>query len=130
DRVHFAGFQSDITSFLAASDVFLLTSKSEGMPAVIIEAGVVGLPSVAYDVGGVKEIIEPETGIIVPPNNYNEFKAAVISLLKNPEKRKIMGAKANIQYSKHFNLDNTVKKYETLLFKLLSEKVNRENASS
>ena len=123
ERIHFLGLQSNVAQFLAASDIFLLPSRSEGMPAVLIEAGMAGLPSVAYDVGGVKEVIETDmTGIIVPSHSYQEFKANVVSLLGNPEKRRRLGSLARQQYPKRFAMEKVASEYEALLLKLLKER--------
>lgn len=69
DRVRFTGFVPDPSVVLAAADAVLLTSRSEGMPGVLIEAGLSGLPGVATGVGGVPEIIVPgSTGELVTPD--------------------------------------------------------------
>jgi glycosyltransferase involved in cell wall biosynthesis len=123
DRVHFLGMQPDVAPILAASDIFALPSKSEGLPGVLIEAGLAGLPAVAYDVGGVKEaIINDITGIIVPAFNHEGFKSAVISLLDDAEKRRKMGSLARQTYPERFDIGMIARQYEALCFKLLREK--------
>jgi glycosyltransferase involved in cell wall biosynthesis len=113
NRVHFLGIQPDVAPILAASDIFVLPSKSEGLPGVLIEAGMAGLPAVAYDVGGVKEVIVADkTGIIVPARNYEKFKSAVISLLADPEKRRQMGSLARQIYPERFDIRVIAKQYE------------------
>ncbi len=124
ERVHFVGVEPDVIPYLAASDIFLLPSRSEGMPGVLIEAGMAGLPSVAYDVGGVKEIIEPDvTGIVVPPGDYGRFMAAVISLLAEPSKRREMGIRARSRCLTSFDIDNAAGQYKALISRLLKDKV-------
>jgi glycosyltransferase involved in cell wall biosynthesis len=55
---------------MSASDVFVLPSMSEGLPAVLIEAGLTGVPVVTSDVGAVREVIrDDETGVVVPPGD-------------------------------------------------------------
>jgi len=131
DRVHFLGLQLDIVPFLVASDIFLLPSKSEGMPGALIEAGMAGLPSVSFDVGGTGEVIETNiTGIIVPPENYDEFKIAVTSLIENPQKRRQMGALARERYPEQFAIEKVAAQYEVLLLKLLAERGKRNNGQS
>jgi len=122
-RVHFLGMQPDIAPILAAADIFVLPSKSEGLPGVLIEAGLAGLPAVAYDVGGVKEVISADTtGIIVPARNYPTFKSAVISLLGDAEKRRKMGSIARQTYPDRFDIEGIARQYEAVCFKLLQEK--------
>ncbi|MEO1064403.1 MAG: glycosyltransferase, partial [Actinomycetota bacterium] len=66
--VRFVGTASDPVDWYRAADVLALTSRTEGMPAVVIEAGLCGLPVVATDVGGVGEVVEHEvTGLLVDP---------------------------------------------------------------
>lgn len=123
NRVHFLGMHSDVAPILAASDVFVLPSKSEGLPGVLIEAGLAGLPAVAYDVGGVKEVITADvTGIIIPASNHEKFKSAVINLLDVPEKRRQLGSLARQIYPNRFDIGVIARRYEDLCFKLLQEK--------
>jgi glycosyltransferase involved in cell wall biosynthesis len=66
-RVHLVGTLPGPADALAAADVVLLTSRTEGMPGVLVEAGLSGRAAVATDVGGVSEIVrDGETGVLVP----------------------------------------------------------------
>jgi teichuronic acid biosynthesis glycosyltransferase TuaC len=71
DAVEFVGAvkHEKTVSYYQRAHVFCLPSFSEGSPTVIIEAMACGIPIVASDVGGVGEIVSPETGILVPPGN-------------------------------------------------------------
>ncbi|MFN2200024.1 MAG: glycosyltransferase, partial [Caldilineaceae bacterium] len=74
--------------YLYAADLFVLTSDSEGMPGVLLEAGFAGLPAVATDVGGGGEcVLHGQTGILVPPQDADALKQALRSLLRNRERR-------------------------------------------
>ena len=67
ERVHFLGSLTDPSSAYDAADVVVLTSRSEGLPAVLIEAGMRAIPAVATDVGYVRDVvIDGETGHVVP----------------------------------------------------------------
>jgi len=69
-RVHFAGTLPGPADALAAADVVVLASRTEGMPGVLVEAGLSGRPVVATAVGGVPEIVrDGETGVLVPPGD-------------------------------------------------------------
>ena len=69
-RVHFAGTLPGADEALAAADVVVLASRTEGMPGVLIEAGLSGTPAVATDVGGVSQIVrDGETGLLVTPGD-------------------------------------------------------------
>jgi len=92
DRVVFLGFRADVNLVYGAADVFVLSSLSEALPYVLLEAMSHELPTVATRVGGVPEIIVPgETGFLVPPGNSGAIAAALRPLLSSAELRQRMG---------------------------------------
>ena len=81
-HVHLLGFRSDTQQLLAASDFFALPSLAEGFSLALVEALAAGLPTVATDVGGASEVIQPgQGGILVPPANSAALAAALKHLL-------------------------------------------------
>jgi glycosyltransferase involved in cell wall biosynthesis len=92
--VRFLGYRRDLRPALAAADVAVLSSRSEGTPVFLIEAGAAGLPSVATAVGGVPETIGPGTGFLVAPGDAEAFAAALVGLARGPELRGRLGAAA------------------------------------
>jgi glycosyltransferase involved in cell wall biosynthesis len=81
-RVDFLGGVADPAAALAAADVLLLPSRAEGMPAVLIEAGLSGLPAVATDVGAVREVVlDGETGLVVPTDDPAAMSDAIRTTL-------------------------------------------------
>ena len=82
DHVRFYGFVNNPLDFIAAADVLVLPSIIEGLPGVILEAMYYKTPVVAYNVGGISEILDPGTGHIIPKNDNNSFAQAVIEVLK------------------------------------------------
>jgi glycosyltransferase involved in cell wall biosynthesis len=82
DRAHFAGVLTGPGDALAASDVVVSCSRTEGMPGVLIEAGLSGLPAVATDVGGVAQIVrDGETGVLVRPGDVDGLTAGLVRAL-------------------------------------------------
>jgi glycosyltransferase involved in cell wall biosynthesis len=82
DRVRFAGFRPGVLPYLAAADVVVNPSLTEGLPNVVLEALSVGAPVVATDVGGVAEIVRPgETGWLVPAADPLALAAGVTEAL-------------------------------------------------
>jgi glycosyltransferase involved in cell wall biosynthesis len=91
--------------YLAAFDVFCLPSLKEGLPYVLLEAGLAGLPVVATKVGGVPEIIiDQHTGLVVPPGNSAALAQALNEVLTNSAKRQNLGTALKQQVEQHFSL--------------------------
>ncbi|MFN9374709.1 MAG: glycosyltransferase [Planctomycetaceae bacterium] len=83
--VHLPGWRADLPGILRAATGFVLSSRWEGMPNVVLEAMAAGLPVVATGVEGVRElVIDPETGWIVPPDDTAALTAALRALLADP----------------------------------------------
>ena len=88
DRVHFLGFRADAADHVAAADVFCLSSIWEGVPLAAQEAIALGIPVVATDVGGMRELIANKiSGRLVPPNDPEALAVALRETLGSPEDR-------------------------------------------
>ena len=82
------GEQSDIPKFLALMDVFVLSSERESLSVSLVEAAAMGVPQVAFDVGGNREIVvQGETGLLVPFPDSEKFAKAILSLLASDSRR-------------------------------------------
>jgi len=77
ERIHFAGATDDPASAHSCADVLVLPSLTEGLPGVVIEAAMMGIPSVATDVGFIRDIVSEESGRIVKDPSPVELAAAV-----------------------------------------------------
>lgn len=93
DRVYLLGQVSDVRSTLAAGDVFVSSSRREGMPMAILEAMAAGLPVVATDVGDVRATVGT-AGTIVPPGDVDALAAAIQVLLDDRAARRHMGTES------------------------------------
>ncbi|MFE7772953.1 glycosyltransferase [Streptomyces sp. NPDC057445] len=94
DSLHLLGWRSDVETVYAAADLVLLTSDNEGMPVSLIEAGLAGLPTVATDVGSVAEVVQDgTTGLLARPSS-SELARHTVTLLRDGELRREMGARA------------------------------------
>jgi glycosyltransferase involved in cell wall biosynthesis len=79
------GLRTDVLDVLAAADLFVLSSRWEGLPRTVLEAVALGVPVAATDVGGVREVIEPGvSGWLVPPGAPALLGAAAIEALGSP----------------------------------------------
>jgi glycosyltransferase involved in cell wall biosynthesis len=83
-RVHLLGQWDDPHDALAAADVFVLSSRSEGLGSSVLAAMARGVPVVATRVGGVPEMLESGSGLLVEPGNSVELAAAVHRVLDDP----------------------------------------------
>lgn len=75
---------SEIADWLGACDLLCLPSHSEGCPNVVVEALSSGRPVIATDVGGIPELVDRDSGILVPPRSPSKLAAAIIEGLKRP----------------------------------------------
>ena len=93
ERIRFLGYRDDVPELLRAADVFTLPSYREGMPRSIIEAMLTGLPVVATDIRGSREeVVEGETGFLVPARDVGALAAALDRLVADAPLRARLGA--------------------------------------
>jgi glycosyltransferase involved in cell wall biosynthesis len=119
--VRLTGERNDVAQLLAASDVFVLSSRSEGLPLSILEAMAAGLPVVATNVGGVVELVlEGETGFLVPPGDPQSLVGALERLLDDSALRRRLGAAGRIRVEEHFDLVSTRQAHLDLYSALLA----------
>ena len=92
-RLRLLGYRDDVPALLAAADLLVLPSRFEGLPMSVIEAMLTGLPVVAANVRGPREqVVEGQTGLLVPPGDAAALAAALARLGRDPGLRAAMGA--------------------------------------
>lgn len=85
DHVTLLGRRSDVEALLPGFDAFVLSSRWEGLPRVVIEAIAVGVPVVSTDVGGIAEAVEDQvSGLLVPPGDAVSLANALVRVLAEP----------------------------------------------
>lgn len=115
DQIYMPGYSTDIKRELLKASIFLLPSKWEGMPMVILEAFEVGLPVIAYDITAMKPLVtNGREGIIVPPFETEKFGEAMLKLTEDHSTRKAMG-KMSAEKSQDFDVSNIASKWERML---------------
>ncbi|MDW8345220.1 MAG: glycosyltransferase, partial [Verrucomicrobiae bacterium] len=126
DRVVFWGQRADIPDLLQAADVFALSSLSEGLSMALIEAAACGLPIVATDVGGNREIVQPpHAGRLVPPQDPRALATALDEILSDEALRKTLSANARQTAVDRFSVAAMVERY-----RMLYEMALRRHSSS
>jgi glycosyltransferase involved in cell wall biosynthesis len=118
--VDWLGHVDDMPALLATVDVVTLPSYREGLPKSLIEAAACGLPLVATDVPGCREVIrDGEDGLLVPVRDGVALAAAIARLIDNPELAKRLGAaareKALAEFDERIVIDRTMAVYRELL---------------
>ena len=122
--VRFLGVRTDIPQLMQAADGLVLSSVFEGMPLVMLEAGVSGLPMVATRVGGNAEVLPPEQRmLLVPPRRPRELGLAMqrLACLSDAEGR-AMGEAAREFVLSRFGMDAILDQWEELYTRLLEQK--------
>jgi len=114
-RFMLAGMRSDVGDVLAASDVLLFASCSEGMPASVIEAGIAGVPVAGYAVAGMSEVVEPGvTGLLAQPADRKGLQSQVLALLQDPRRRGALGSAARQHCLARFSIGAVAPRYQEL----------------
>lgn len=112
DRINFAGFVVNVEDYLANADVFLLSSDYEALPLALLEAMAAGLPIVATDVGGVRDIVT-DNGILIPAGDTAAMVQAMEDLYLKQDVRARM-AVASKHNARAYDVSNTVAGYSEL----------------
>jgi glycosyltransferase involved in cell wall biosynthesis len=118
---HFAGQQEHVLPWLAAMDVFVLSSDWEGMSNALLEAMAAGLPVVATAVGGSPEVvIDGVTGLLVPPRDPEALTQAIARLLHDPGLRGQMGEAGRERVLRDYSIERMVERTQALYRSLLT----------
>jgi glycosyltransferase involved in cell wall biosynthesis len=125
----FLGDRQDMPAVLASLDVAILTSDSESLSNVILEAMAAGLPVVAYSVGGNSELLGHQRGALIPAGNETSFADAVEKLLADSALRAQLGRNALQFAQENFSLDRVRQRYVELYVSLLQKKRRRNSAA-
>jgi glycosyltransferase involved in cell wall biosynthesis len=117
--VEFMGNRHDVPARLSAADMFILSTRTEGMSISLLEAMAAGLPVVATSVGGNPEVIvEGETGFLVPQFSPEKLAEKIVWLLDHPGEAQAMGHAGRERVETKFDVRQTVKAYERLYFEV------------
>jgi len=119
DMVFFLGFREDIPQILSSLDIFVLSSKIEGMGTSIMDAMASSLPVVATRVGGIpKVVVDGETGLLVPPKNPEALAEAILRIYNNRELAERLGQKGHEVVHAKFSAEamaaKIIKEYDRL----------------
>jgi glycosyltransferase involved in cell wall biosynthesis len=120
DAVILTGSRDDATDLLAAFDIFVLSSRFEGLSIALVEALAAGVPAVCTRVGGVPEVLQgSRAGDMVPARDPNQLAGAINTLLANEERRAIMSTAA-VARAQRFDVRDSVKRLESIYEEVLA----------
>lgn len=113
--VRVLGMRTDVGYWLSRADIFVLSSKSEGVPMSLLESMAWGLPSVATNVGGVPEVLKlSNAGMVVPPSDPEALASAIVYLAERPDRRRALGELARQCFQQHFTIEGMTRRYQAL----------------
>lgn len=109
DVIHFTGHRTDLLNIYASLDLFLMTSRTEGLPNTVLEAMAMEVPVVSTRVAGVPELIDDkECGLLCPIGNVDELAGCVCRLLDDADARNTIANKARQRVENAFSFKNRV----------------------
>jgi len=115
DVVQFAGFREDLDDFMGCFDVFVHPALAEGLGVVALKAAAAGVPVVGFDAGGMPEaVLDGETGLLVPAEDVDGLRKAMLTLLAHDQVRERMGAAGRERMQNEFSIDTMVARHAAL----------------
>jgi glycosyltransferase involved in cell wall biosynthesis len=119
--IHFVGLvpPGRIPELLQAVDAVVHPSLREGLARVLPQALIVGRPAISYDVDGAREVVLPETGILLPPRSIEGLRDAVLRLAADPALRARMGAEGRVRFAERFRHETMTDALRSLYLRLL-----------
>lgn len=119
-RLEVVGPSNEVGEHLAWADALVLTSKTEGLPGVILEASASGIPVVAFGVGGVSEAVaDGESGFVITPDDVAGMARVLDLLARDHELRRTMGDAGRSRIEDGFTMSKAVSRYVRVLDELL-----------
>ncbi|HTQ04130.1 MAG TPA: glycosyltransferase [Polyangiaceae bacterium] len=113
--VHLIGARSDVAPYLAAMDAFVLSSRTEGLPLVLLEAMATGVPVVSTAVGGIPDLVESGVnGMLVPPEDERGLVRELVSLANQPTAGLKLGQAGREAVLRRYSLAQMAERYEEI----------------
>jgi glycosyltransferase involved in cell wall biosynthesis len=120
ERVYFPGYRAQLLPVYAALDLFVLTSRREGLPNSVLEAMAMGLPVVTTDVAGTKELVlHEQTGFVLPQGDVAGLAQAMTTLAGNAQLRQAMGLAGQKRVEQEFSFTGRLQRIEALYGKIV-----------
>lgn len=122
-NIHLAGYRADVPRLMKSAQAFVLASRWEGMPNVLLEAMAANLSVISTQVEGVEELILPEkTGLLVPTGSVEGLSAAMQQMITNRVAAEAMAVVAAQKVQAEFTWERSISQYEALYRSLLQDR--------
>jgi glycosyltransferase involved in cell wall biosynthesis len=123
DYFLFLGYKFNVDYYLSAFDIFILPSYREGLPISLLECMATGLPCIATNIRGCRELIcNDKTGILIPPGSSTELAAAIYRLTTTPAKAKLLGTAAEQSIRENYAQQKLVLNTMNIIQTLMKER--------
>ena len=119
--------EDTLSKVYSACDIFVLPSKEDNLPNTILESLSCATPIIAFNVGGIKDIVSNKNGILVKKNDTKALSNAILSLIKNKKLRRKLGIQGQKLIQEEYQLQHQEKKYLKLYNKLHLQPNNKRN---
>lgn len=117
-HVHLLGFRKDVVEVMQSLDLFLITSVTEGLGTIVLEAFAAGVPVVGTRAGGIPEMVEDgETGLLAAPRDVKRLTAACLRILSDPDLSTTLTANALVRvqdFTYQSTAEKTISIYKTV----------------
>lgn len=114
ERIRWRGIVPDAARLFAAFDVFVLSSRTEGIPIVLLEAMAAGVPVVSTRVGGVPDVVSAEEALLVPSEDPQALAAAIDAVRRDPAAARRRAIAARLRLERDFSLAPWLGRYDVL----------------
>jgi len=120
DKIHLVGLQTEVRPYLAAFDIYMISSMFEGLPIALLEAMASGCAAISTDAGGIKEVIRHDhDGLLCSVEDPQGLTSLAVGLLTSDEKRKQLAFAGRKRVEDHFGMDKMVFHLEKLYDEVL-----------
>ncbi|MGI9201559.1 MAG: glycosyltransferase family 4 protein [Woeseiaceae bacterium] len=121
DVVQFVGFRNDLDDFMGCFDIFVHPALAEGLGVATLKAAAAGVPVVGFAAGGLPEaVLDSETGLLVPAEDVDELRKAIVTLIAHADVRASMGAAGRERMQSEFSIDTMVTQHISLYESVLN----------
>jgi len=123
DRITFTGYRNDVADVMAALDVHLFVSEREGLPQVLVQSAATGMPVLAFEAEGVRELVHDDVnGYVFTHGDVDAMAVALEYFINEPELAQMMGAEGPSLVNDSWQIDTMQRKTQDLYLTLLKER--------